>query len=748
MKKLNGSSALFILLLFCLPLRAANQERISLLIEVTNPPVTGNALIVNGLTRYWTNTSTVTTFQTNLVGKNYSKTNLYAQLAKYGFSGLTIQNVDTNRVRLVGSSGGPLTASISGTWAILTLSTQTASSTYTALWPLANISDVTNRQQQASDVVNAINSYATNAVKTNAMSMSNYVTTGASPTQRVRSPLILDDFKGTNNSYLAFKIPGFPFQLLLGSDANGVFGFTNAFTGKWSLYNLEPNSDDWGVSGTFSASNLNLTTIVGSGNFLAITPSGSVYRTNAAGSSSTMGSGNAGYIQFVEGLAIQGTNHLIWDRTNDFLQVQDEASPYIGKVRLSGQGLIQYSDAVDLQLGVQGNTNWVIYGGVFGRGSLEPTTTNLNVGSATSPVFTNFVRFIVLRDAIIGNAGSLTNIPGMTNKVDNSNGNATNLNSYGVMLIAGSTFQSGTGTNINSWYGSNYFGGLLQLAAGNPGAGKILTSDASGNATWQTGISGVGTNFPATITTGTNIVVGTGVRKSFMFQTNQNQGISFNGTPLNGEALTLVVTNTSGSASNITIGFFTNSVAGRYFDSTVASNVAGFLVVSNSSRTLHFVWNGNFWRLEGGSAKEMELVVSGGLTLATNLTSDTVTLATLVATNSYIPVQITGVGGANTNFTLQAQQPEVVINAFTNVCLNAIMSYDPGRVDYVNLTMTNGSGSDRTFQFQATTNHVRWAGVYGTNAPVIITNATALTISFRIQGTNVNPAGYTYFAIP
>lgn len=318
----------------------------------------------------------------------------------------------------------------------------------------------------------------------------------------------------------------------------------------------------------------------------------------------------------------------------------------------------------------------------------------------------------------------------------------------GDLVVFGAEGSFGGGsTNKLIVYGGIVSTGPIVFA--NSGTvGQVPTSRSDGSLGYSNIVAlGVGTNFPPVTTTGTNIVVGTGVRKSLLMPTNQDTKISFNGTAILGEQLTLVITNTSAAASNILISFFVNSVASSYFDATVASNVAGFLVVSNSSRELHFSYNGTFWRLDGGIAKEMDLSVSGGLTLATNGTSDTVTLTTLVDTNSFIPTIVAGTGGANTNFVLQAQQPEVIINAFTNVSLLAVMGYNASRIDYVNVTFTNGSGSDRTFQFQQTTNSPRYASVYGTNAPVTITNMTAMMMSLRIHGTNVR-AGYTYFPWP
>lgn len=115
--------------------------------------------------------------------------------------------------------------------------------------------------------------------------------------------------------------------------------------------------------------------------------------------------------------------------------------------------------------------------------------------------------------------------------------------------------------------------------------------------------------------------------------------------------------------------------------------------------------------------------------------------------NSYPVSQISGVGGANTNFTIVLPAPESVINGFTNVSVRAVMNTDTTKAHYWSLLLTNGGGSDRTLEFSAVTNRWRFSGTYGTNAPNTITNATQLLISGRSLGTNTI-VGYTYFPWP
>ncbi len=122
--------------------------------------------------------------------------------------------------------------------------------------------------------------------------------------------------------------------------------------------------------------------------------------------------------------------------------------------------------------------------------------------------------------------------------------------------------------------------------------------------------------------------------------------------------------------------------------------------------------------------------------------------ATFTNAFSYTPTVITGVGGANTNFTPLATAAEMVINAFTNVSIRAVMGYDPTLLKPWVITLTNGSGTDRTLEFNAQTNRFRFIGPTGlTNAPSMITNATQVILYGRSVGTNTT-VRYEYYAWP
>jgi hypothetical protein len=190
MKKLLA----FLLLALALP---AFGQRVTLTVTVTNRAVTGDTLVVNGVTRYFTNAQGSSTFLTNLTSINATKTNLFKQIASYPLTALTLTDGGTNtgsasnQFRLSGTS---ISASLGGTWGYLTLSTQAGSSTFTMLYPVANVVGETNRTNQSSDIVAGLNGYATNLFATNAGVLGNYLTKGASTQQVVVAPV---QFNGT-----------------------------------------------------------------------------------------------------------------------------------------------------------------------------------------------------------------------------------------------------------------------------------------------------------------------------------------------------------------------------------------------------------------------------------------------------------------------------------------------------------------------------------------------------------------------
>lgn len=181
---------LILILTFLCALTANAAQRITATITVTNAAVTGDTLTVNASARYWTNANSSGTILTNLVGKNETTTNLYNQIASYPYSGpITLRYSTTNVILLTAQLDGALAVSAAGTWATVSLSTQSGPQTYTALWPLENMVGATNRTNQGSSFVYGLSTYSTQAFATNSTAISNALQKGAGPLQRVDGPV-------------------------------------------------------------------------------------------------------------------------------------------------------------------------------------------------------------------------------------------------------------------------------------------------------------------------------------------------------------------------------------------------------------------------------------------------------------------------------------------------------------------------------------------------------------------------------
>jgi len=192
-----------ILILFC-AFSASAAQRITATITATNAAVTGDGLTVNSSFRFFTNANSSSTILTNLVGKNQTATNLYNQIAAYPYTGpIAIRYASTNQIQLIGALDGALAVSVAGTWATVSLSTQSGPQTYTALWPIENIVAATNRTNQASAFVGGLSTYSTNAFATNSTALSNHITKGASPPQYITSELRLSGNLNNGTSELS-----------------------------------------------------------------------------------------------------------------------------------------------------------------------------------------------------------------------------------------------------------------------------------------------------------------------------------------------------------------------------------------------------------------------------------------------------------------------------------------------------------------------------------------------------------------
>lgn len=274
---------------------AEAAERITATITVTNPPVTTNSITINATFRYWTNASSLGTIATNLTSINASATNLYNQIASYPYpGGIILRWAETNQIQLIGALGGALAGSIGGTWATLSLSTQSGPQTYTALWPLENMVGATNRTNQGSALVSGLSAYSTNAFATNSTALSNHLQKGAGPRQYVLSEvqyqtLVAAAFAQLTNANLINSTnSGYIVALTNGYWTNGTLQspkFTNAanYGNAFSSPGGGTGSEQFGTGSTTTT---NFGTAIGNGALAGWSSFAGGYLANASQSNS------------------------------------------------------------------------------------------------------------------------------------------------------------------------------------------------------------------------------------------------------------------------------------------------------------------------------------------------------------------------------------------------------------------------------------------------------------------------------
>lgn len=339
----------------------------------------------------------------------------------------------------------------------------------------------------------------------------------------------------------------------------------------------------------------------------------------------------------------------------------------------------------------------------------------------------------------------------------------------GVNIANWSTNTSGVASNWS--VGGSMFLPLL------PNQGTIGT-DSNGKIVAGTGGSSGGTNFPAVLLQvgNTNYTLQAGKRTSHYMITNLNHGLDADlAAPASGHSFYSRITNSAGT--NITVTFYTNGVVATYYESIDQTNSGtSFIVPAGSVVGSEFTWLGNYWIREQKEGPELRISAAGSIvTLITNGLNLVITNGILSGSGANVlsnapviftptlvfPViqdatvqygiawtagTVSGVGGANTNFTLQAygvsSRPVQYIDAgTTNVNIVAIMQGQNSVVNRGTLILTNRTGTSRIFSLGATTNN--WISLQqfdGISAPFTITNSQAGRFEWEIHGTNVQYA--------
>lgn len=164
---------------------------------------------------------------------------------------------------------------------------------------------------------------------------------------------------------------------------------------------------------------------------------------------------------------------------------------------------------------------------------------------------------------------------------------------------------------------------LTNVTSADPGNEYVKADGTTGVPSGGSG----GTNFPPVIHlggggAGTNVAVASGVRQFVTVQTNASFALNFQGTPRNGEEVTVGVSNFTSSIIYLTN--FQGGAVASVFDPIVASNVTTFAIPATSERYMKFVFHTNFnlgtvrQELVANLGVESELAFGANLEASTN----------------------------------------------------------------------------------------------------------------------------------
>ncbi len=224
--------------------------------------------------------------------------------------------------------------------------------------------------------------------------------------------------------------------------------------------------------------------------------------------------------------------------------------------------------------------------GRFDGGSTAPSgTTRLNYGG-----YLYATRFYTDNQYSITGAAALANTyPDVTTgTISIGGGLTTGTLNLGSVAVGAKTVNIGTSTGTTVVYGST----VRLPNAGTPGAGKLLQSDASGNATWQT------------ITTGATLTNDTTTNASTYYPV-----LAFNQTS---GALSIANTSSTKLYYNPSTGTLNSTVFNSLSDASVKTDIK---IITNSIDTINkisgveFLWKETQQKSAGVIAQELESVI-------------------------------------------------------------------------------------------------------------------------------------------
>jgi hypothetical protein len=403
--------------LMALPAMAATHTHV---VTVTNVPLGGpdTNIVVKGVRRDWTNATAATTIQTNALGTvNGNATNLFNAFGSFPQAGVTVTMTNTNVVVFLGTD---LALSVTGSWASVTTVTQANTNLHAFMVPQASLGSATERTNDSSLVAKALSDYSTNAIATNAIVMTNFLSRGepyhGGTTQRVFSAVQLDQLAfGTNTG----KMIGGVYETVGLTNVQYLYGFLGILS-NGTMY-FVTNVGGTFTNGSFSGTVVTLTNGIWT-NAVLQNPklTNGVNYGNAFSSPGT----NSGSQQFAGGTA-PGLNALSLGGTSsgDYSTTVGSGSAASGYASFAGALDAIASGYASTAVGTgSGATGSNTFAGGFGAAATHANAFAIGANSATSQDGEGMLGSVlvhIIRTFGRLQAGSITNaVMTGTNRVD------------------------------------------------------------------------------------------------------------------------------------------------------------------------------------------------------------------------------------------------------------------------------------------------------------------------------------------
>lgn len=161
-------------LLILFPLLALGANRETATVTVTNIPVVGETLVINGTTKTWATVATNSTYIATGASIGASTTNLWTHYSTYQPAGpVVVSMTATNIVTLTGAIGQTLTVTRTTNWCALTFTTNAFVSAVNIRVPFS-VEAATNRTNNANQLISDLGVNATTAAGATVPWLANY----------------------------------------------------------------------------------------------------------------------------------------------------------------------------------------------------------------------------------------------------------------------------------------------------------------------------------------------------------------------------------------------------------------------------------------------------------------------------------------------------------------------------------------------------------------------------------------------